>query len=244
MLQDEERADLARDLHDEIGPHLFAVNIDAAMLGQSLAAGRQAEAAERVKAIQAAVGHMQRQVRDILSRLRPTQLVELGLDAAIGDLVRFWRARRADISFTVDLAVDEAALSDAAAGDRLPHRPGEPQQRRPPRPAGGDRRRRAPQRAPETSVSVRVVDDGVGRKAPHRQIRLRLGRHARAGRGPGRVAVDRAGGERRLVDHRLRAAGAGPRDRGGAAHEHPLGRRPRHRPRRAQAPLARRPPAR
>lgn len=111
-LQDEERAELARDLHDEIGPHLFAVNIDAAMLGQSLAAGRQAEAAQRVKAIQAAVGHMQRQVRDILSRLRPAQLVELGLDAAIAELVQFWRARRPDIAFAVELAVDEAELPE------------------------------------------------------------------------------------------------------------------------------------
>jgi two-component system sensor histidine kinase UhpB len=112
-LQDEERAELARDLHDEIGPHLFAVNIDAAMLGQSLAAGRQGEAARQVKAIQAAVGHMQRQVRDILTRLRPAQLVELGLGAAIGELVEFWRARRPDIVFAVELAADDGRLPDA-----------------------------------------------------------------------------------------------------------------------------------
>jgi two-component system sensor histidine kinase UhpB len=111
-LQDEERAELARDLHDEIGPHLFAVNIDAAVLSQSLAAGRTAEAEGLVKAIQAAVGHMQREVRDILARLRPAQLVELGLSAAIGELVRFWRARRADIVFDVDLAVDDADLPE------------------------------------------------------------------------------------------------------------------------------------
>jgi two-component system, NarL family, sensor histidine kinase UhpB len=112
-LQDEERAELARDLHDEIGPHLFAVNIDAAMLGQALAAGRQDEAARQVGAIQAAVGHMQRRVRDILTRLRPAQLVELGLGAAIGELVEFWRSRRPDIDFAVDLAADEALLPDA-----------------------------------------------------------------------------------------------------------------------------------
>ena len=112
-LQDEERAELARDLHDEIGPHLFAVNIDAAMLGQSLAAGRQGEAARQVKAIQAAVGHMQRQVRDILTRLRPAQLVELGLGAAIGELVEFWRSRRPDIVFAVALDADDGQLPDA-----------------------------------------------------------------------------------------------------------------------------------
>jgi two-component system sensor histidine kinase UhpB len=56
---------------------------------------------------------MQRQVRDILTRLRPAQLVELGLGAAIGELVEFWRARRPDIVFTVDLAADDGRLPDA-----------------------------------------------------------------------------------------------------------------------------------
>ena len=33
-IQEEERADIARDLHDDIGPHLFAVNMDAQMIAQ------------------------------------------------------------------------------------------------------------------------------------------------------------------------------------------------------------------
>ncbi|HZZ34916.1 MAG TPA: histidine kinase [Caulobacteraceae bacterium] len=113
-LQDEERADLARDLHDEIGPHLFAVNVDAAMAGRLIQDGKPGEAREQVKAIQAAVAHMQRLVRDILGRLRPTQLVEMGLVAAIEDLVAFWRARRPEITFEARLAVDEAELAEAA----------------------------------------------------------------------------------------------------------------------------------
>lgn len=161
-LQDEERAELARDLHDEIGPHLFAVNIDAAMLGQSLAAGREAEASQRVKAIQAAVGHMQRQVRDILSRLRPAQLVELGLGAAIGELVEFWRSRRPDIVFAVHLAADDAALPDAVQevvyrivqeGLSNAVRHGQP-----------GRIEVVVRAGPGGEVTVRVVDDGVGRK--------------------------------------------------------------------------------
>ena len=111
-LQDEERAEIARDLHDEIGPHLFSVNIDAAMAGQSIAAGRPDEAAARVGAIQTAVGHMQRQVKDILSRLRPAQLVELGLEAAVSDLVAFWRGRRPDIAFAVELALEDCEVSE------------------------------------------------------------------------------------------------------------------------------------
>ena len=93
-LQDEERADLARDLHDEIGPHLFAVNVDARMIGQLNAAGRAEAIPDQIRAIQASVAHIQRLVRDILGRLRPTQLVELGFRAAVEDLVDFWRARR------------------------------------------------------------------------------------------------------------------------------------------------------
>ncbi len=107
-LQDEERADLARDLHDEIGPHLFAVNVDAAMARRLIAEGRTGEAVKQVDAIQDAVGHMQRLVRDILGRLRPTELIELGLKAAIEALVTFWSARHPAIVFQVEVPEDEA----------------------------------------------------------------------------------------------------------------------------------------
>jgi two-component system sensor histidine kinase UhpB len=112
-LQDEERADLARDLHDEIGPHLFAVNVDAAMARRLIAEKKAAEASRQVESIQQSVAHMQRLVRDILGRLRPTELIDLGLAAAIGELVDFWRARHPAIAFEVKIAEDEAlALSE------------------------------------------------------------------------------------------------------------------------------------
>jgi two-component system sensor histidine kinase UhpB len=114
-LQDEERADLARDLHDEIGPHLFAVNVDAAMAKRLIEEGRPAEAVPQVESIQSAVAHLQRLVRDILGRLRPSELLDLGLAAAIGELVAFWRARHPGIAFEVAVADDEALdLSEAA----------------------------------------------------------------------------------------------------------------------------------
>jgi len=112
-IQEEERADIARDLHDDIGPHLFAVNMDAEMIVQLGEAGRHEGVAEHVRAIQAAVRHMQRQVRDLLSRLRPARMTELGLNAAILDLVRFWSARRPDIAFNLTLLDEEAALPEA-----------------------------------------------------------------------------------------------------------------------------------
>ncbi len=111
-IQDEERADIARDLHDEIGPHLFAVNMDAEMIAQLNASGRHSAIPAQVRAIQGAVGHMQRQVRDLLGRLRPTRVTELGLNAAIADLVRFWAMRRPDIAFHVTALDDETCVSE------------------------------------------------------------------------------------------------------------------------------------
>jgi two-component system sensor histidine kinase UhpB len=105
-LQDEERADIARDLHDEIGPHLFAANVDAAMAASLIGQGKPEAALEQVRAITAAIGHMQRLVRDILGRLRPTGLAELGLSSAVLDLVAFWGARRPEVVFKTDLAED------------------------------------------------------------------------------------------------------------------------------------------
>jgi len=105
-LQDEERADIARDLHDEIGPQLFAANIDAATAASLIGAGRGEAALEQVRSIAGAIGNIQRLVRDILQRLRPTHLAELGLSSAILDLVAFWKARRPEIEFQTALADD------------------------------------------------------------------------------------------------------------------------------------------
>lgn len=111
-IQEEERADIARDLHDDIGPHLFAVKMDAEMIVKLSEAGRYDAIPDQARSIQAAVGHMQRQVREVLGRLRPARMTELGLNEAISDFVRFWIERRPDIDFRVALLDDEAELPD------------------------------------------------------------------------------------------------------------------------------------
>ncbi len=114
-LQDEERADIARDLHDEIGPHLFAANVDAAMAETLIASGRAEAALEQVRRVAGAIGHIQRLVRDILGRLRPTHLAELGLSSAVLDLVAFWRARQGGVTFETELPAEgEAPLPELA----------------------------------------------------------------------------------------------------------------------------------
>lgn len=103
-LQEEERAELARDLHDDVAPFVFAVGADAAMIRQYLTKGAVDEIGPRAESIAEAIKHMQRHLKDVLRRLAPSALLDLGLSGAIGNLVGFWSARKPDIAFshTVD----------------------------------------------------------------------------------------------------------------------------------------------
>lgn len=103
-LQEEERGDIARDLHDEIGPFLFAINVDAANIARQIEQGRPEAIKSQVASIGEAVGHMQKQVRAMLGRLRPIGLAEFGLAEAIGNLIEFWHRRYPDIDYRVDIA--------------------------------------------------------------------------------------------------------------------------------------------
>ncbi len=109
-VQEEERAELARDLHDEVAPFLFAVSADASLIRQHVAHPRPAEIDARAEAILASVGHMQRHLRHVLSRLMPDVLLDLGLAGAIETLVHGWSSRRPDIAFAVQ--VEAGTLDD------------------------------------------------------------------------------------------------------------------------------------
>jgi two-component system sensor histidine kinase UhpB len=111
-LQEQERADLARDLHDEVSPFLFAINLDAASASRLLKDGRTQEAQDNVQSIADAVRHMQRQVRSMLGRLRPIGLAEFGLPEAIENIVAFWRRRRPEIRYDLAISTPCGGLSE------------------------------------------------------------------------------------------------------------------------------------
>ena len=105
-LQEQERSDLARDLHDEVSPFLFAINVDAATASRLMREGRATEARGHVQSITDAVRHMQRQVRSMLGRLRPIGLTEFGLCEAIENTVGFWRRRRPEIRYEITISAE------------------------------------------------------------------------------------------------------------------------------------------
>ncbi len=102
-VREEERADLARDLHDDVSPLLFSVDVDATMIKQFAARQARDKVMERADAIRDAVGQMKMRVRTILGRLRPAVVLDLGLEAAVDNLVASWRARHPSVVFTVSM---------------------------------------------------------------------------------------------------------------------------------------------
>jgi two-component system sensor histidine kinase UhpB len=109
-VQEEERAEVARDLHDEVGPHLFAVNVDADAIRKLAEQGRATEISERAVAIGESVMHIQKYVKAILRQLRPSATLDFGLRAAVSDLVAFWQRRHPAIRFDVAIDIDDAAV--------------------------------------------------------------------------------------------------------------------------------------
>jgi two-component system, NarL family, sensor histidine kinase UhpB len=97
-VQEEERSELARDLHDEIGPLLFAVSVDLSVIQQDETVCNTPIAA-RIESIRDSIGRVYKDVKAILGRLRPATLVDLGLAQAAEGLVSFWQTRYPAVAF-------------------------------------------------------------------------------------------------------------------------------------------------
>jgi two-component system, NarL family, sensor histidine kinase UhpB len=113
-LQDEERAELARDLHDELSPLLFATGVDTAMMADLAEAEDNPALARQAKHISESLAAMKRIVSSVLGRLRPALLLDQGLTPAIDTIVASWERRHPSVTFHVDIA-DLSELSEAKA---------------------------------------------------------------------------------------------------------------------------------
>jgi two-component system sensor histidine kinase UhpB len=110
-VQDEERKDIARDLHDEIGPFLFTVRAGVGALARRAAApgAEPARLAEDCARIDAQIAALQQVNRRILGRLRPAALEEMGLADALAALAQGWREANPGVAIALSL--------DGASGD-------------------------------------------------------------------------------------------------------------------------------
>jgi two-component system sensor histidine kinase UhpB len=98
-VQDDERRELARELHDEMGPLLFAIRANATVLSEQDAAGAP-EPGSPAQSILGAAEALQHANRRILEGLSPLYVAELGLDESIRTLLRNAQAQAPNLKLT------------------------------------------------------------------------------------------------------------------------------------------------
>jgi two-component system sensor histidine kinase UhpB len=107
-LQDLERKEIGRELHDEFGPYLFALRAHAGALMRLADLPEPGADAlrKRGSAILEQVNALQQFNRRILEKLRPAGLAELGLREALGVLLRLWNELHPDV--TIETTISQA----------------------------------------------------------------------------------------------------------------------------------------
>ena len=102
-VQEDERRVLARELHDEMGQTLTALNVTATHLARHSNVLTRAAVAECATDLRREIRTCGEQLRAMLKTLRPHGLHTAGLAQTLRELVLGWRTRHTDIDFELDL---------------------------------------------------------------------------------------------------------------------------------------------
>jgi two-component system sensor histidine kinase UhpB len=110
-VQEEERRYLARELHDELGQCITAIQADAEII-QDLSAACDTRLKASASAIQGVSSRIYEVVHSLMLRYRPGVLDDLGLTETIHDEVNGWQARQPDTVYTLNISGDLDALGE------------------------------------------------------------------------------------------------------------------------------------
>jgi len=111
-VQETERRELSRELHDELAPCLFGIRVDLADIERIGGEHLLVEVQQKVDSVKTITTHIQSLVRKMLSRLRPMTLDDLGLSDALRDMLRNWRDRQPEIDWEWNFVGDCHDLPD------------------------------------------------------------------------------------------------------------------------------------
>jgi two-component system sensor histidine kinase UhpB len=103
-VQDDERRQIARDLHDEAGPCLFSIRAGAStLLRDTSQPGFDLDRIRNTcREVNAAGQALQDLILRMLDQLRPPGLSELGLEAAVRGLIANWQEARPDVALVLE----------------------------------------------------------------------------------------------------------------------------------------------
>jgi two-component system, NarL family, sensor histidine kinase UhpB len=108
-VQDAERKELARELHDEFGASLFGIRAAASCIVEDATkdtAQAHTDIIEQAQAISNLADSIQKQNYRILDRIRPVILHQMGLFDAVRQLTESWSSANRQIASTLELPKD------------------------------------------------------------------------------------------------------------------------------------------
>lgn len=97
-VQENERRHLARELHDELGQCLTAIKTDAVLI-RNRSEKNEPKIFASSQAIIDVASHIYDVVHNMITRLRPSPLDDLGLLATLEESISAWQTRQPDIKF-------------------------------------------------------------------------------------------------------------------------------------------------
>lgn len=110
-VRDEERRRLARDIHDDLGQTLTAINLQIAAM---LAGGPELDVRPRLRGLKDEIDRAIGTVQRVISAMRPQVLEELGLEAALEGLVHEVR-ERSGLTCRLTIELEGSSLSPEIA---------------------------------------------------------------------------------------------------------------------------------
>ncbi len=101
-VQEAERRHLARELHDELGQCLTAIKTDAVLI-RNRTEKSEPKAFTSAQAIIDVASHIYDVVHNMITRLRPSPLDDLGLQATLEESIAKWQQRQPNIQFELNV---------------------------------------------------------------------------------------------------------------------------------------------
>lgn len=111
-VQEAERRHLARELHDELGQCLTAIKTDAVLI-RNRTQQTEPKVFTSAQAIIDVASHIYDVVHNMITRLRPSPLDDLGLIATLEESIAAWQQRQADMVFKLNITGDLDTLNEA-----------------------------------------------------------------------------------------------------------------------------------
>lgn len=116
-VQDNERKEIARDLHDEAGPCLFSIRAGVVALTEvSADANLDAQKIRQMcDSVNRASEVLQNLFRALLGRLAPRGLTEFGLGEVLKGLIKSWQVSHSDVNLSLACPHDLSILDEPTA---------------------------------------------------------------------------------------------------------------------------------